>query len=72
MHVTKKELADAYKLIIVIADAIREVKEVPAGHLYAMLMARVSLPTFNNIVSTLVKSTLIEKRGDLLVWKEPK
>ncbi len=58
------------EVIRAIADAIREVKQVPAGHLYAAVMGTLSLSAFTRIVDMLVRSGLVRKQGDLLIWAE--
>lgn len=56
-----------------VADAIKELGEVPSGHLYARLMAHgCTLENFESIVRMLTRSDLTDplviKRGDLLYW----
>jgi hypothetical protein len=52
-----------------VAEAIRELGSVPAGHLYAVLMARMSLETFEKIVGALVGAGLVRRDGShLLTW----
>jgi len=54
-----------------ITQVIREVKVIPSGHLYATLMANgCNLETYNKLVSILLESGRVVKRGDLLVWVE--
>jgi len=67
------EIAQALAAIRLVADCIREAGSIPAGHLYAALMAKgCTLQTFDRIVSMLTSNehgaAIVEKRGDLLVW----
>ena len=64
------------RAVVQMADAIREaidaLGEVPAGHLYARLCDRLSLTDFNRLIGLLVSAGKVERRGDLLVSKNPK
>ena len=55
-------------LIAAIAEAVREAKEIPAGHLYAMLLGVCTLDQFNRIIAALVHGGHIQKRNNLLTW----
>lgn len=62
-------MAAALHVARAIADAIRELGEVPAGHLYAQVMAQMSLGTFEQIVGLLVDAGLVRRApSHLLVW----
>jgi hypothetical protein len=62
----------AIQTIMAIADAIRELKEVPSGHLYARVMGQLSLDQFQSVVDLLVRAGLVsESRGHLLTWTGP-
>lgn len=52
-----------------VADAIKAMGAVPAGHLYAVLMGKLDLNTFNKIIGTLTGAGVVERKGDLLIWK---
>ena len=56
-----------------IAEAIRGLGEVPAGHLYAQVMSRMSLESFEAIIGVLIGAGLV-KRGSshMLTWIGPK
>jgi hypothetical protein len=65
----KKQLA----VIKAVAEAVRELKQVPAGHLYASLMGIMSLAEFNSIIAVLVEAGLVERAAShMLTWVEPK
>lgn len=51
-----------------LADAIKELGQVPSGHLYAQVMGQVDLTTFNGAIEVLCNSTLVKKQGDMLIW----
>lgn len=64
------------RAVLEMADAIREaidaLGEVPAGHLFARLCDRLSLTDFNQLIGLLVSAGKVERRGNLLVSKNPK
>lgn len=60
------------RLVVAVAEAIRELGEVPSGHLYAVLMGQLSLDQYNAVIAVLVRAGLVEKQpSHLLVWKGP-
>ena len=59
----------AIGVIQAIAEAIRELKRIPDGHLYAQVMSKIDLDSYNEIINTLVSSGVVERDGDVLVWK---
>lgn len=59
----------AIEIMRAIADTIRELKQVPSGHLYARVMGFMSLDRFNQIIAILKDAGLIEETNHLLVWK---
>jgi len=54
--------------VFAVRDAIKELGEVPSGHLYAQLMGDMSLDTYNQIISLLKKSGKVTESGHLLKW----
>lgn len=70
---TKENIKAGLETIRAIADAIRELKEVPAGTLYATVMSFLDLQQFNRIVEILKGAGLVEEtQAHLLRWIEPK
>ena len=68
---TKQEIGAAITAIKAIADAIRELGEVPSGHLYAHLMGKMSLADYNKVIGILKGATLVSESGNLLKWTGP-
>jgi len=61
----------AHKLIEfmgAIASLIKEVKEIPSGHLYAQLMGKMTLDQYQNMLATLQKAGLVSLKNDLLTY----
>lgn len=55
-----------------IADTVREVGEMPSGHLYAAVMDQYDLNLYNTCVELLIRSNLIKRLpSHLLVWTGP-
>lgn len=58
----------AIAVVQAIADCIRELGEVPSGHLYARLMGHMSLEQYNGVISTLKMAGLVKETNHLLTW----
>lgn len=66
----------AFGMVMAVSDAIRDLKEVPSGHLYARLMGHMSLETYKTIISILKEAKVVEETpAHLIRWiaeeKEP-
>jgi len=68
MATTDDQLKAALTVLSAVAEAIRDVGIIPAGHLYAAMMGNVDLPTFDRIIGILTNCKLIEKSGNSLRW----
>ena len=54
-----------------LAEAIRELKEVPSGHLYAQVMGKLSLENYQYCVGILKQAGKVtEDNSNLLSWIE--
>ncbi len=65
------ELTKALAIVGVVAEAIQELGSVPNGVLYAHLMSKFDLDTYNKIISTLKKAELIKEEYNVLTWIGP-
>lgn len=72
MTVTKTQVVAALHGTKAVADVIRELKEIPSGHLYAQLMGTISLETYNRIIKYLLDAELIQSSNHLLIWTGPR
>ena len=54
--------------ILAVRDCIRELHEVPSGHLYARLMDRMSLEVYTQIIEILKKAGVVSESGHLLTY----
>jgi hypothetical protein len=64
---TNQERA-AIETVLAVGSAIKELGSVPNGHLYAHLMGKMSLETYNKIIVLLVKTGAVKNEGNLLTW----
>lgn len=56
---------------VAIAEAIRDLKEVPSGHLYARVNQYMNLDAYNGIISALKTAGLVKEQNFLLTWIGP-
>lgn len=55
-----------------VAETVRELREVPSGTMYAALMGRMSLETYNKILGVLTRAGLVTvDRSHLVRWTGP-
>ena len=54
-----------------VAEAVRELKSVPSGHLYAQLMSHLDLPAYEKIVGVLKEAGVVREENYLLTWVGP-
>lgn len=59
------------QIIAAISEAIRGLKSVPSGHLYAQVMGHMTLDTYNGILGILTRAGLIEVKNHLITWTGP-
>lgn len=59
------------EMLIAIGKTVRDAGDagIPSGHIYARLMGALSLDQYNQIISILVKSGIIENKNHLLTFK---
>lgn len=69
--VTKEQVKSAFTALAAVAEAIREAKRIPSGTLYAMLIGKVDMPSYERMISMLKNAKLIEERFHELIWVGP-
>jgi hypothetical protein len=67
-EVTDTQVTSALKMTMAMAESIQGLGQVPSGTLYAHVMGRISLETYEKMIDTLVRAGLVRKQGDLLAW----
>jgi len=65
------EIKAALQVTAAVAEAIRELGNVPSGHLYAHLMGRLSLQQYESIIGLLKQTGLVTESGHELTWIGP-
>ena len=70
-QITATQITSGIMVIKALAEAIREAKQIPSGHLYAAVMGQMDLPRFLQIVDILKRGGLVEEKYNLLIWKGP-
>jgi hypothetical protein len=69
MEAAKQDVLSAIELVRAIADAIRELGEVPSGQLYARVMGVMDIRCFERVVTLLVDARLVERLpNNILRW----
>lgn len=58
-------------MTIACAEALRALKTVPAGELYARVMPHMHINEFNVVVDTLCRAKLITQTNNVLTWIGP-
>ena len=69
---SKKQATAAIQITLAVGDAIKALGSIPSGHLYARLMDRMSLETYEKIIGVLKNTGLVKESGNLLTWIGPK
>lgn len=72
MNVTPNQIRAAIETLRAVADAIKELKSVPSGHLYATLCGSLSLDQYNQVIGALKRAGLVREENHLLEWIESK
>lgn len=69
---TQAEIKAGLKMTMAVAEAIRELKQVPSGHLYAQMIGRVTFEGFEKMIAILVNAGLVaQDPSHLLRWVGP-
>ncbi len=69
--VTKEQITAVVRTIAVVAELIRELGEVPSGHLYAQLMDQMGLLTYDRVIDQLKRAKLVSESNHVLRWIGP-
>jgi hypothetical protein len=59
-------------MIVAVSECIRELHEIPNGHLYAQLVGKVSLVEYESLIRILINAKLVKQdRSHMLRWIGP-
>jgi len=74
MEITKEQARAAVEVVTTLAEAVRDLGEVPSGELYAVAMsAGLSLGQYQSVLGVLKRAGLVEETpAHLLRWVGPK
>ena len=67
-----KSVRAAMQYVAAIAEAIRDLNEVPSGHLYAQVMSHINLESYNRVIKILTDAKMIKVSNHLITWIGPK
>jgi hypothetical protein len=67
-EISDKAARAALEIAFALSEAIRELGEVPSGHLYAHVMGKMDLELYEAAIGAIVRAGLVKRRGDVLVW----
>jgi hypothetical protein len=62
------QIAGATSILIAIAETIRELKRIPSGHLYALLMPRMTHAQYEEAIGILERAGVVRKIDHELAW----
>ena len=69
MAVTTQRVEAGLQVVRAMAEAIRDLGSVPSGHLYARLMGRMDLQSYEGLIGILVRSGLVtQDASHVLHW----
>jgi hypothetical protein len=72
MTPTKEQFKAAIMAITALAEAIRELGEVPSSELYTRVMGHMNLDTYESFINRLVEAEVVQRKGHMLKWIGPK
>ena len=68
-NLTAVELTAAFDFLKAILETIRELGEVPSGHLYARLADKITVAQYGQVIEILKRAGLVRESGaHLLTW----
>ena len=71
MGTTTEQVTSAIQAIAALAEAIRALKTVPSGHLYAQVMGHMTIEFYERAVGVLKGAGLVAEANHQLTWVGP-
>lgn len=68
-QVTPDDIKAGLRILRVLADAIKELGQVPSGVLYARISDLMSLDNYNGAIRLLEQAKMIEVKNHVIHWK---
>ena len=69
---TPEQIKSTMDTLRALADAIKELKQVPSGILYSQVMGYMSLGTYERCIGVLKCAGVVTESNHMLTWVEPK
>lgn len=69
---TAREVKAVIEITRAVAEAIRDLGEVPSGELYARLMDKLDIRSYDFIIDTLLRAGVITRNNHVLAWVGPR
>jgi hypothetical protein len=57
------------EVLVALADAIKSLKQIPNGELYARVMDKFTIESYNSYINALVNIKAIEIKNNMIIWK---
>lgn len=61
----------ARQIVFTLAEAIKDIQSIPNGHLYVMVMGKMSFELYTSVIGQLKARNLIVEKFNLLTWIGP-
>jgi hypothetical protein len=68
MTTTADQLKAGLAALQALAEAVRELKQIPLGHLYARVMNYMDINVYEKAIRMLCNAGVIRQDGDMLKW----
>jgi hypothetical protein len=68
VEITKEQVAAVTKIVVAVGAAIREVKQIPSGHLYSTVCDILTLDQYNSVLDKLKQAKVIKVENHLITW----
>jgi hypothetical protein len=72
MSATREQIQAVFDVMVAITELIRTKGEIPSGELYAAVMSKLDIHTYEAILSRIKGSGLVVEKNHLLVWVGPR
>lgn len=71
MPATSEQIADSVSMISALSESIRQAGRIPSGHLYAMVIDRLSIEHYERLITVIKRAGLVVEVANELRWIGP-
>ena len=64
----EQKIKAAVEIMKAVASAVKELGSIPSGHLYAQLMGKMSLETYQDMIATMERLNVISVKNHLITY----